>query len=46
MAALCRARTRPVPQLLTATADGHALYTTLGWSVVSPYVTAGISPAP
>ena len=46
MAALCRARTRPVPQLLTATADGHALYTTLGWSVVSPYVTAGIPPNP
>lgn len=42
MAALGRCRTRDVPQLLTATADGRALYASLGWSVLSPYVTAGL----
>ena len=31
-----------VPELLVATKDGHGLYTSLGWSVVSPYATAVI----
>ncbi len=30
-------------EILTATADGEALYTTLGWSVVSPWSTAVIA---
>jgi len=30
------------PELLVATRDGHALYTALGWHVISPYITASI----
>jgi GNAT superfamily N-acetyltransferase len=30
------------PQLLVATEDGRGLYTSLGWSVLSPYSTAVI----
>jgi GNAT superfamily N-acetyltransferase len=35
---------RDVPQLLVATENGRELYTTLGWSVLSPYATAAIAP--
>jgi GNAT superfamily N-acetyltransferase len=31
-----------MPELLTATAEGHALYKSLGWVVLSPYATAEI----
>lgn len=30
------------PELLVATADGRALYSTLGWETISPYSTASI----
>lgn len=30
------------PELLVATEDGRALYSTLGWDVISPYSTASI----
>jgi len=31
-----------VPELLVATKDGRALYSTLGWETISPYSTASI----
>ncbi|SFG26952.1 Acetyltransferase (GNAT) family protein [Novosphingobium sp. CF614] len=31
-------------QVLTATEEGKALYLSMGWTVLSPYVTAGIPP--
>jgi GNAT superfamily N-acetyltransferase len=41
MAALRSARqTTAGPDLLVATEDGRALYSTLGWKVISPYSTA------
>jgi len=44
MATLGRQRNDPgLPQLLTATADGRALYTNIGWQVLAPYVTAGVA---
>jgi GNAT superfamily N-acetyltransferase len=43
MAALGRAKRRSTPELLVATQDGQALYSALGWRVVSPYVTASIA---
>jgi len=46
MAALGRHRRAAERELLTATADGEALYATLGWRVVSPWSTAVISNAP
>lgn len=47
MAALRRGKTRGgAPELLVATADGRALYETLGWRVLSPYATASIPEAP
>lgn len=30
------------PQLLVATEDGRALYSSLGWKTISPYSTASI----
>ncbi|MCW6531701.1 GNAT family N-acetyltransferase [Sphingomonas sp. MMSM20] len=43
MAALHRAKRRQeTPELLVATEEGRALYTTLGWRVLSPYSTASI----
>lgn len=42
MAALGSTRTKAVPELLTASEDGRALYTSLGWRVLSPYATAVI----
>jgi len=43
MFALAAARRSPAaPQLLVATEDGRKLYTTLGWTVLSPYATAAI----
>ena len=30
------------PELLVATEDGRALYSTLGWETISPYSTASI----
>jgi predicted GNAT family N-acyltransferase len=30
------------PELLVATEDGKALYSTLGWRIVSPYSTAAV----
>jgi hypothetical protein len=30
------------PELLVATDDGRALYSTLGWETISPYSTASI----
>ncbi|WEK00749.1 MAG: GNAT family N-acetyltransferase [Candidatus Sphingomonas phytovorans] len=43
MAALSRARQNPdAPQLLVATEEGRALYSTLGWQTLSPYSTASI----
>lgn len=45
MNALGPGRSSPdVPKLLVATEDGRALYTTLGWRVLSPYSTAMIRP--
>ncbi|WP_454887413.1 GNAT family N-acetyltransferase [Sphingomonas oryzagri] len=35
-------RSTSVPELLVATEDGHGLYTSLGWRVLSPYSTAVI----
>ncbi len=32
-----------IPQFLVATEEGRALYTTLGWRVLSPYCTASIA---
>lgn len=46
MAALGAARAKPVPELLVATADGRALYATLGWKVLSPFATAAIPARP
>ena len=34
------------PELLVATKDGRALYSTLGWEIISPYSTASIMSAP
>ena len=34
---------RHTPELLVATEDGRALYTALGWRMVSPYSTASIA---
>ncbi len=34
------------PELLVATEDGRALYSTLGWETISPYSTASIISAP
>lgn len=43
MAALGQQKQNPAtPELLVATAPGRALYTTIGWQVVSPYVTGQI----
>ncbi|MGG6893078.1 MULTISPECIES: GNAT family N-acetyltransferase [Rhizobium] len=43
MTALQGAKASPtVPELLVATEDGRALYTTLGWKTISPYSTASI----
>ncbi len=33
-----------IPELLVATEDGRALYSTLGWETVSPYSTASVLP--
>lgn len=47
MAALHAARRRPDrPQLLVATDAGRALYTRLGWTVLSPYASATIPALP
>jgi GNAT superfamily N-acetyltransferase len=44
MSALSAARpSSDTPQLLVATEEGRALYTTLGWRVLSPYSTASIA---
>ena len=44
MAALRRTKqSRRIPELLVATEDGRALYTALGWRMVSPYCTASIA---
>ena len=32
------------PELLVATEDGLALYSSLGWEIISPYSTAAIAP--
>jgi len=41
MTALRRARHLPeTPELLVATADGRALYASMGWRILSPYSTA------
>lgn len=46
MAALRETRAdRAATELLVATDDGRALYTTLGWTVISPFVTAEITSA-
>lgn len=46
MAALRDVRANPaVPELLVATDEGRALYSTLGWTVLSPFVTAEIPAA-
>lgn len=46
MAALRETRTdRAAIELLVATDDGRALYTMLGWTVISPFVTAEIASA-
>lgn len=46
MAALREAHTdRTATELLVATDDGRALYATLGWAVISPFVTAEIPSA-
>lgn len=45
MASLARHCTTAVPQLLTATQEGRALYASIGWRVLAPYVTAGIPPS-
>lgn len=46
MAALRETRTnRAATELLVATDDGRALYSTLGWTVISLFVTAEIPPA-
>ncbi len=43
MAALGRAKRNPATtELLVATAEGRALYETLGWEMISPYATASI----
>jgi len=43
MTALHAARQSPgIPELLVATEDGRALYSTLGWETISPYSTASI----
>jgi len=45
MTALGRARKSPsAPRILVATEDGRALYSSLGWSVRSPYSTVTIPP--
>jgi len=38
-------RSQTAPELLVATEDGRKLYTTLGWTVLSPYATATIPSA-
>lgn len=46
MAALRETRTDSIAtELLVATDDGRALYATLGWTVISPFVTAEIPSA-
>lgn len=41
MTALHAAKTcSDTPELLVATEDGRALYSTLGWEIISPYATA------
>ncbi|ESQ81831.1 hypothetical protein AEAC466_19910 [Asticcacaulis sp. AC466] len=43
MATLRTARQNPAsPELLVATTEGRALYSTLGWETISPYSTASI----
>lgn len=43
MQTLHEARQRPrSPELLVATEDGRALYSTLGWETISPYSTASV----
>lgn len=43
MTTLHAAKQHPsVPELLVATKDGRALYSTLGWETISPYSTASI----
>jgi hypothetical protein len=43
MAALAAAKSsRSTPQMLVASEDGRKLYTSLGWSVCSPYATVAI----
>ncbi|QAY76202.1 GNAT family N-acetyltransferase [Sphingosinicella sp. BN140058] len=47
MAALQRAKSsRDAPELLVASSDGRALYTRLGWRILSPYSTASIRERP
>jgi GNAT superfamily N-acetyltransferase len=44
MLTLHSARQHPSgPELLVATEDGRALYSTLGWETISPYSTASIA---
>ena len=44
MATLRSAKRHPAgPELLVATEDGKALYSTLGWQTISPYSTASIA---
>ncbi|MEJ2458607.1 MAG: GNAT family N-acetyltransferase [Novosphingobium sp.] len=45
MTALCKARQDDArPEILTATDEGRLLYLSLGWRVLSPYVTAELAP--
>ncbi len=47
MRALHDTRQQPgTPELLVATEDGRALYSTLGWETISPYSTASMTSAP
>lgn len=47
MCALHDTRQQPAnPELLVATEDGRALYSTLGWETISPYSTASIISTP
>jgi len=39
-----RRRDKGAAELLVATAEGQALYASLGWRTLSPYATAYISP--
>ncbi|WP_343519091.1 GNAT family N-acetyltransferase [Sphingomonas sp.] len=46
MAALRNAKADAVvPELLVATEEGRALYTTLGWTELSPFATAEVAPS-